>query len=139
MTYEQSDKFHDSVIKEFGPVEPFKPMAYYNPDGDCLEFLISNEPHFAKRIDGWVTVYYSEESGNMIGGFIKGVRHNLLRKFPGLRIDFQGNLAKVTCLLRAPAYQAGDRVKQKVYKDLIDRVAEAEEAEADFVADLVPA
>src|ERR1019366_2848141 len=52
---------HLQHLSQLGPVLAFKPMACYNPAGDCIEFLVSNEPYYAKRMDGWVTVYYSEE------------------------------------------------------------------------------
>lgn len=115
------EKLLDEITAELGPIPEFEPAAYYDPDGDCIEFLFSNEPFFARRLDGWVTVYHSESSDEIVGGLIKGVEKNLLKRFPGLRIDIKGNTAIIGLLLRAPAYETGDPVKQKTYQAMIEK------------------
>ena len=77
----------------------------------------------------YVYLYYSERTGDLVGGFIKGVRHNLLERFPGMRIYFEGDAVKVACLLQGPAFQAGDEMVQKTYKDLIERLGQDLSAE----------
>lgn len=54
--------------------EAFKPMAVYDRDGDCIEFLFSNESYYAQRFDSLVTVFYGRESGEIVGSLIKGVK-----------------------------------------------------------------
>lgn len=49
-----------------------QPTAVYDPDGDCIEFLAKPEPFYAERIDDLVTVYYSQETREIIGSLIKG-------------------------------------------------------------------
>lgn len=116
---------NESVVEwarqEFGEPTKFTPRAYYNSDGDIIEFLVSNEAYYARRIDGWVTVYHAESNDELVGGLIKSVRGHLLKKFPGLKIDFVGNKVRVECLLRAQAWQTGDELLQRTYKDLIER------------------
>ncbi len=102
-----------------GDPEPFAPMAFYNPDGDCIEIHLRNEPFFARILDGWFTAYYSESTREVVGGMLKGVQSNLLRRFPGLRIDVEGGRVKLALLLRAPAYESGDEVKQRTYQAVI--------------------
>ena len=119
-----NDDFVNSVLEELGQPEPFSPMACYNADGDCVEFYLSNEPHFAKRLDGWVTVFYSEKTGEVVGGFVKGVQGNLLRRFPGLKLYIEGNEVDVTVLLRGPALEADDEMRQKTYKAILDKIEE---------------
>ncbi len=72
------------------PADQFKPTATYDSDGDCIEFLSKPDPFFAERIDDLVTVYYSQETGEVIGSLIKGVSkfcREMLRKMPGFKIE----------------------------------------------------
>ncbi len=70
--------------------DEFKPAASYDPDGDCIEFLAKPDPFYAERIDDLVTVYYSQETGEVIGSLIKGVSkfyRDVLQRMPGFRIE----------------------------------------------------
>lgn len=55
------------------PANQFEPVATYDPDGDCIEFLARPDPFYAERIDDLATVYYSQETDEVIGSLIKGV------------------------------------------------------------------
>ena len=55
------------------PAQQFRPTATYDPDGDCIEFLAKPDPFYAERVDDLVTVYYSQETNEVIGSLIKGV------------------------------------------------------------------
>jgi len=117
-------EFVDAMLAGDPEIGPFEPVACYNPDGDCLEFFLSNEPHYARRVDGWVSLYYSESSNELVGGFIKGVRHHLLRKMPGVRIDFVDDHAEVAVLLKAAAYESAiDEAAQRTYRIAIDALS----------------
>jgi len=61
------------------------PNVYHDPDGDCIEVLVSAEPFYAERIDDLVTVYYSEASEEIVGCLIKGIK-KLLDKDPKTQI-----------------------------------------------------
>jgi len=129
-----------SVLDELGPAEPFEPFAYYDPDGDCVEFHFSNEPYHGRRLDGWVTVYYSEASDEVVGGLIKGVRGNLLKRFPGLRIEIHGGAIDISLLLRAPAWSsAAEEPTRKTYQAVIDKARALEQQGEGFRAELEPA
>lgn len=116
---------HQEIIRQVGALggvaKSFTPMSCYNADGDCIEFHLSNECFFARRLDGWFTVYIGEDSGEVVGGVIKGVKASLLRRFPGIKIDVDGNKVSVAVLLRAAAYQSSDEIKQRAYKDIISK------------------
>ena len=58
----------------------FKPIVTYDRDGDCIEFFISNNPFYAKRMDSLVTVYYSQETGEIVGSLIKGVSRYIKKR-----------------------------------------------------------
>jgi len=103
------------------------PMAGYNEDGDCLEFHLTTESYYGCRLDGWVTVYIGEDTGELVGGMIKGVRRSLLRRYPGIRIDLDGGKLTVGVLLRAAAYsEASDDDKCRTYRDIIEKTRDLE-------------
>lgn len=52
----------------------FEPCAHYDADADSLTFFLSNEPEHAKRLNSRVTIYLSDESDELVGCRIKGVR-----------------------------------------------------------------
>jgi hypothetical protein len=68
-----NDEFAAKVIELAGAAEQFRPTAYYDPDGDCIEFLARPDNFYGERVDDLVTVYYSEETGEVIGSLLKGV------------------------------------------------------------------
>jgi len=52
----------------------FKPGAWYNRFGDCIEFCLANEGIVAERIDEVITIYRSAVDKRAIGFQIKGVQ-----------------------------------------------------------------
>ena len=129
-----SNNFAARVLEEYGPIEPFKPFAIYNSDGDCVEFYFSNEPQYARRLDGLVTVFFSEQTHEIVGGSVKGVHTSLLERFPGLRVFIEGESTKVAVILSGPALLADGEPLQRTYKTLIDKADEV-----DMSAQLQPA
>jgi hypothetical protein len=111
----------------------FSPTAYYDADGDCIEFFLSPEEFRAERLDRWVTVYRGRESGQIVGSLIKNIKRELFVKFPGIDIDVIGERVHIKHLLRAPAYSTGDQTVQKIYRDMLDRVETAPELEAELL------
>ena len=57
------------------PVETFEPFAYYNHEGDCVEFFAKSEKYYGQWIDHYVTVYRSSETDEIIGSLITNVRY----------------------------------------------------------------
>jgi len=47
--------------------------AYYDPKGDFVRFMFSDEDYFAERIDEVVTVFKSIKTKKAIGSLVKGV------------------------------------------------------------------
>ncbi len=70
MTVTSNEEFAKRMMLLTEPAEPFRPTATYDPDGDCIEFLVSPDPFYAERVDDVLTVYYSQETGQVIGSFI---------------------------------------------------------------------
>ena len=87
-----------------GDAKKFKPTATYDPDGDCIEFLAKPDPFYAERVDDLVTVYYSQETDELIGSLIKGVSkfcRELLRQMPGFKIEIQDRRVKLQHIFQA--------------------------------------
>lgn len=124
---DQND-FVKSILGRFGDVpKKFEPMSEYNPSGDCIEFLFSNEDYYGKRLDGWVTIYVGEDSGEIVGGLIKGVCHNLLKQFPGVNIEIEDSMhdVKIGLLLQGPLLKTDNRVVHKTYTRVIQMAQDA--------------
>ena len=73
MTVTSNEEFAKRVMLLAEPAKQFQPTATYDPDGDCIEFLVSPEPFYAERVNDLVTVYYSQESDQVIGSLIRNV------------------------------------------------------------------
>lgn len=118
------------------PAERFRPTVTYDADGDCLEFLAKPDPFFGERIDDLVTVYYSQESGEVIGSLIKGVSRfvkGVLQKFPGFQIEICDGRIRLVQIFRARLWTSPVRpedIATLTYRKLSD-VAEQAEAEVD--------
>lgn len=113
------DLLSDDVAKKWlGMVDEaaaFEPVAYYDHDGDCIEFLISDDSYRAERVDDRLTVYYSRETGEIIGSLIKGVRR-LLREIsddcPGFKIDVQDGKVRLQHLISATIWKNADSIER---------------------------
>jgi hypothetical protein len=118
------------------PAEHFRPTATYDPDGDCIEFLAKPDPFYAERVDDLVTVYYSQETDEVIGSLLKGVSkfcNDFLQKMPGFRIEIQDGRIKLEHIFRARLWSApADRqaLPTLTYQKLID-VAEELDVETE--------
>jgi hypothetical protein len=80
-----NEEFAKKVMEIATPEVANKPIAYYDRDGDCIEFLAKPKNFYAERIDDLVTVYYEEDSGEIIGSLVKGVS-GFLKKHPNLAV-----------------------------------------------------
>ena len=92
MTVTSNSEFARRMTLLAHPAEQFNPIATYDPDGDCIEFLAKPDAFYAERIDDLVTVYYSQETDEVVGSLIKGVSkfcRETLSQMPGFRIEIQ--------------------------------------------------
>jgi hypothetical protein len=120
----QESNFADLVLSKFDPNRTFEVQVYYDRDGDCIEFITSNEDFFAERIDSLVTVYYGRESKQVIGSLIKGVHsiiQAILEKLPGFKIEVADNQVVLEHLFTARMWSsAGDEPAVLTYRKLRD-------------------
>src|SRR5437016_12242363 len=83
---------------------PPQPTAVYDPDGDCIEFLAKPDPFYAERVDDLVTVYYSQETGEVVGSLLKGVSRfcrQMLEKMPGFRVEIHDGRVQLVHIFSA--------------------------------------
>lgn len=117
--------------------EQFVPTAVYDPDGDCIEFLAKPDPFYAERVDDLVTVYYSQETNEVVGSLIKGVRRfceSILQTMPGFRIEIRDGKVRLVHIFRARLWTSKNDRQDLVslaYEKLI-QVAEESEVEAEM-------
>jgi hypothetical protein len=115
----------------------FTPMAHYDADGDCVEFIATNETFRAERIDSLVTVYIGRESNEVVGSLIKGVSSFIkgaVERFPGFKIEIEHGRVKLEHLFTLRLWESDqdpDGTAVLVYRKLRD-VAERHHFETEF-------
>ncbi|MDR0328507.1 MAG: hypothetical protein LBI05_09455 [Planctomycetaceae bacterium] len=57
----------------------FSPFALPNEDGDCVEFFVSPNDFYAKRIDDYLTLYIEEGTDEVAGFVVKNISRILER------------------------------------------------------------
>jgi hypothetical protein len=133
MTAMSSSDFAAHMLKLAVGAPAFEPTATYDADGDCIEFLAKSDPFYGERVDDLVTVYRSQENGEIIGSLIKGVQ-SLLQKNPGLLIEVQEGRVRLVHLIRARLWTsnlARENVLSLTYRKLI-AVAEESDVETEL-------
>src|SRR5207249_4785380 len=104
MTVMSNEEFAKRMVLLAKPASEFKPSAYYDADGDCIEFLAKPDAFYEERVDDLVTVYYSQKTGEVIGSLIKGVSKltkRLAQKLPGFLITIQDGRIRLEHLFLA--------------------------------------
>ncbi len=136
MTTTSNAEFAKRMMLLAESAEGFKPTVAYDPDGDCIEFLVSPDPFYAERIDDLVTVYYSQETNEVVGSLIKGVAKfcsTILQRLPGLRIEIRDGRVSLEHIFRARLWsvsQDPQALPTLAYKKLI-KMAEAAAVEVE--------
>src|SRR2546422_8280305 len=104
MTITSNEEFAKRMMLLARPASEFKPMASYDADGDCIEFLAKPDAFYEERVDELVTVYYSQKTGEVIGSLIKGVSKlakRLAQTLPGFMITIEDGRIRLEHLFLA--------------------------------------
>src|ERR1700759_3296775 len=104
MTAMSNSDFAAHMLKLGGKAPAFQPTATYDKDGDCIEFLAKPDSFYAERVDDLVTVYYSQETNEVIGSLIKGVRgfcEKIFETMPGLKSEIRDGRVRLVHIFRA--------------------------------------
>jgi hypothetical protein len=137
MTVTSNEEFAKRMTLLAKSADQFRPTAVYDPDGDCIEFLAKPDPFYAERIDDLLTVYYSQETGEVVGSLLKGVSRfcrQMLEKMPGFRIEIHDGRVQLVHIFRARLWSSQfdpQAMPALVYRKLIE-VAESAEVEAEM-------
>ena len=129
--------FADRMMLLARPAEQFEPTAIYDPDGDCIEFLAKPDSFFAERVDDLVTVYYSQDTQEVIGSLIKGVRgfcDKILKTMPGFQIGIRDGRVRLVHIFRARLWTSKAALERRIaltYEKLI-KVAEDSQVEIEM-------
>ena len=59
------------------PCKAFRAVPHYFPAGDYVTFYAKDERCIAERVDDLLTVFLSNQTGEMVGCKIKGIKHLL--------------------------------------------------------------
>lgn len=139
MTAMSESEFAGKMLQLAADAPPFKPSATFDSDGDCLEFIAKPDSFRAHRIDDLVTVYYSHETGEIVGSLIKSFsrfHQEVLQKVPGLKIEIHSGRVRLVHLFRARLWTSQlnpDDVVTVTYRDLI-KVAEEADVETEIAS-----
>lgn len=112
------------------PAERFEPTATYDPDGDCIEFLAKPDPFYGERVDDLVTVYYSQETDEVIGSLIKGVSgfcSEFTKRNPGFQIVVEDGPVRLEHIFLARLWSApreAKGIRTLTYRKLIEVAGE---------------
>jgi len=115
-------KFEDIALGYLDENIEFVPTATYDEDGDCVEFLARPDSFYAERIDDLVTVYYSQETDEIIGSLVKGVSgycQKLKEKMPGFIVEIHEGSIMLGHLFLARMWESDmEKMQVFVYKKL---------------------
>ena len=137
MTPLSNAEFAERVLSLTHPEVPFAQQAAYDHDGDCIEFVARPDSFYGERIDDLITVYRSQESNEIVGALIKGVRdfcESMFEKYPGFRIEIEDGKVKLAYLFLAKLWaikHTPSDLLTLTYKKLIE-VAEESGIEAEM-------
>jgi hypothetical protein len=138
MTAASDSDFAKRMMLLARPAEQFEPTATYDPDGDCIEFLAKPDSFYAERVDDLITVYYSQETNEVVGSLIKGVSafcKKVLETMPGFLIEIKDGRVRLVHIFRARLWTSKTTgptdMATLTYEKLI-QVAEESEVEAEM-------
>lgn len=99
----------------------FSSVPQYFEDGDFVTYFLKNDLHYAQRVDGLLTIYLSEESDELIGCKIKGVREILetMGAFGVVIADHNNEISLGLLFLTAAAFSSASRER---YLDIAKKV-----------------
>jgi hypothetical protein len=115
------------------------PKVFPNPDGDCIEVLLSNDSYLAERLDSLVTVYVNRENGELVGALVKGVRsfvRKMVERIPGFKIEIMDGRVKLEYLFTAGLWShdaPANRILVQRYRKL-RQIAEDADLEVELEA-----
>lgn len=124
MSEERKKKFMKGILDFVGDVEsePFAPFAYYNKDGDCVEFFAKSDDYYAERVDGFLTVYRSRDNNEIIGSLMKNIK-SIFDQWPGFAVEIHEDKVHLASLFLAGLWSKKPSenllVEHRIYRSII--------------------
>ena len=79
MGVDKNDDLAEKLINDLKEHEQlgieWKPSAFYNNDGDMIEWYNEQVPYYGERVNELITLYRAEEDDRIVGGCIKNIAH----------------------------------------------------------------
>ena len=98
-------EFIDLIFEIAGePTGNFKPFAFHNKTGDCIEFFVTQDDYFAERVDDYLTLYLEMDTEEIVGFVVKNVKRivdRLSRQKSAMAFVIDDGKAKLRCLFAA--------------------------------------
>jgi hypothetical protein len=129
-----NDAFSQELLSKVATAPWTTPKVLSNPDGDCIEVLLSNDNYRAERLDSLVTVYVNRDTGELVGALVKGITRfvkKTVEQIPGFVIEIEDGKVKLEYLFTASLWSHGktaNRVLVQRYQRL-RQIAEQEDIE----------
>ncbi len=86
------------------PTGHFKPFAFHNKEGDCIEFFVSQDDYFSDRVDDYLTLYRDMDTERIVGFVIKNVKRitdRLSKQKSAMAFVIDDGKANLRCLFTA--------------------------------------
>lgn len=126
MTLASNEEFARRMLLLARSADKFKPVAIYDPDGDSIEFLVKPDTFYAERGDDFITLYHSQDRGEVIGALVKGMSRfcqEALEKVPGFRVTLESGAVRLEHLFLARLWLSpadSDGMVTLAYRKLIE-------------------
>lgn len=137
MTTSHMPDFLSRMVEEAEKAPSFTPNAFFNQDGDLIEFLASDESYYAERVDSRLTVFYGQDSGELVGAMLKGVScivRDFTKTLPNFRLEVIDGRMHLSALISATMWATTEDkapVRSVLYKK-VRRVAEQNDVSVDI-------
>lgn len=111
---------------------PYRPVAVYFEDADCVEFVRADAPCVYRRIDEFLTLIVDMDRRDLIGFRLKGFRNFYIRHFDklntGIKPEFLSLVSILEKIIESFAQEfIDDNQRQAAYRQARD-LAHAENA-----------
>jgi len=108
---------------------PYKPVALYFLESDCVEYVKQDTFYIHRRVDSFLTLIFDETKNNLIGFKLKGFKHVFDKVKPLFElndmqfVDLVPVIQFVFTQLGNQMFSVGDEERRLAYKAAINLAA----------------
>jgi len=110
---------------------PYKPVALYFLESDCVEYVKQDTFYIPRRVDSFLTLIFDETKNNLIGFKLKGFKHVFDKVKPLFElndmqfVDLVPVIQFVFTQFGNQVFSVGDEERRLAYKAAINLAAKA--------------